>query len=63
MSRTDKDLPWYLGGQRHRYGTSEKGHARFTRWARRSARGRAKSDIRKGKEPDSRYPVEKTYFD
>ena len=38
MSRTYKDKPYHLGGQRHKYYCSPNGHAAFTRFARRQAR-------------------------
>lgn len=63
MSRTYKDKPWTQGGQRHRYYTSESGHAWFTRMCRRSARAKANADLRQGKEPQPVYPVEREYFD
>lgn len=65
MSRTDKDLPYELGGQRHKYACTETGHARFTKDCRMVARAKAKAkaDLRNGKEPALRYAVEKSYFD
>ena len=63
MSRTDKDLPFYLGGNRHKYWTLPTGHAKFTRQVRRMARAREKQDMRRGVEPAPIYPVERSYFD
>lgn len=63
MSRTRKDRPYELGGQRHRYYASEKGHAKFTRSCRRIARAKAETALRKGAEPEPKYPVEEEYFD
>lgn len=63
MSRTDKDAPYRLGGKRRRYYTSEKWHAWFTRECRRQARARASTAMRTGREPEPRYPVERSYYD
>lgn len=63
MSRTDKDLPWRLGGHRHRYWTSDDSHGRWARSIRRMARAKAKRDLRAGREPLPLYPVEREYFD
>lgn len=63
VSRTTKDRPYRLGGQRRKYYISEKHHAQFTRDCRRRARAQASQAIRTGKEPEPRYPVEKEYYD
>ena len=63
MSRTDKDKPYRLGGKRTQYWCSLGGHAEFTRQCRRRARLKAKAQLRKGIEPEPRYPVEEEYFD
>ena len=59
MSRTDKDRgwasKWYCG--------SPKAWAKFYRSCRRIARAKAKDDLRNGREPAPRYPVEYAYFD
>lgn len=63
MSRTDKDLPWKLGGNRHKYLTSDKHHAWFTREMRRRIRKKAKAALRRGEEPAPRDPLAHEYFD
>jgi hypothetical protein len=63
MSRTDKDLPWRMGGKRTRYWVSPKHHAWFTTNCRRRARRAANSDVRRGVEPSPKMPVEYEYFD
>lgn len=63
MSRTYKDRPFRLGGNRHPYFTSESAHAWFTRNCRRVARAKARNDLRNGREPQPVYPVEREYFD
>lgn len=63
MSRTDKDIPFRLGGQRRRYWITGKHHALFTRQGRRAARARVKAALRRGREPEPRYPIEREYYD
>lgn len=59
MSRTERRAPyrikWYCG--------SPKAWAKFYRQTRRRARAKAKDDIRNGREPAPRYPIETAYFD
>ena len=63
MSRTYKDAPYELGGQRHKYAVGETHHAWFTRHCRRVARKLAKRALKKGEEPQPVYPVQRSYFD
>ena len=63
MSRTDKDLPWSLGGQRHKYWIASTGHAAFKRQCRKAARMKARADMVRGRVPSPVYPVEREYFD
>lgn len=46
-----------------RFMISEKGHAEFARECRRSARRKAKIDLRRTGDPAERYPVERMYYD
>ena len=63
MSRTVKDRPWSLGGDKHKYWVTPTGHAKFTRQCHQMARTQAKRDLRRGVEPSPVYPVEREYFD
>lgn len=63
MSRTFKDRPYRLGGQKHPYYVAPDGHAEFTRQCRRQARAQAKAALRSGVEPEPRYPGMYAYFD
>ena len=63
MSRTDKDLPWELGGQRHKYWIASTGHAAFKRQCHQQKRAQVRHDLSIGREPMPVYPVEREYFD
>lgn len=60
MSRDYRDQ---RGGHRSAFYISNKHHAEFARQSRRSARAKAKLALRRGQEPEPRYPVETEYFD
>ena len=60
MSRDHRDQ---RGGHPTRYYISDKGHSEFARQSRRSARAKAKQALRRGREPEPRYPVETEYYD
>ena len=60
MSRDYRDQ---RGGHPSAFYVSNKHHAEFARQSRRSARAKAKQALRKGQEPEPRYPVETEYYD
>lgn len=60
MSRDYRDQ---RGGHRGGYYVSNKGHSEFARQCRRSARAKAKQELRHGREPEPTYPVEREYYD
>lgn len=63
MSRTFKDKPYRLGGQRHPYYCTDDRHAAFTRQCRRRARRRANMQLHTGIEPPPKYPCQYEYWD
>ena len=63
MSRTDKDLPWRLGGDKHRYWIASTGHAAFKKQCQQQKRAQVRHDLSIGREPMPVYPVEREYFD
>jgi len=61
MSRTYRDAKG--GHTSSKYGITHEGVSRFKRYCRRAARNKAKQALRRGEEPQSRYPVEYEYWD
>ena len=66
MSRTWKDRPWRLGGNRHRYYcvSNHGSHGKFTRLMRKLTRAFLRQEMQR--DPDSaakRSPWQKEYFD
>ncbi len=66
MSRTHKDRPWRLGGDRHKWMTAanHRAHSKFTAAMRRKRRRKESPLVRNGEEkpsPRSRWRHE--YFD
>lgn len=60
MSRDFRDQ---RGGHASPYWVDKDGHADHTRKCRRLGRRRAKEALRRGEEPEPKYPVETEYFD
>lgn len=60
MSRDYRDQ---RGGHPTKYYISDEGHTEFARHCRRSARAKAKQALRRGYDPEPKYPVETEYFD
>lgn len=62
MSKTDKDTPRDKA-RRTKWWISTKGFSAFARQCRRSARAKARQDMRNGREPQPRYRDEREYWD
>ena len=60
MSRSKPDQ---RGGHKTKYYIADNYINRFKRNCRKSARAKAKDDLRHGREPQPIYDVEKVYFD
>ena len=61
MSRTYRDAKG--GHTSSKYGITHEGVSKFKRYCRRTARNKAKQALRRGEEPQPRYPVERLYWD
>ena len=61
MSRTYRDTKG--GHTSSKYGITHEGVSEFKRYCRRTARKKAKQALRRGREPEPRYPVEYEYWD
>ena len=60
MSRDYRDQ---RGGHKRKFPRSVEGRAEFTRRTRRAGRTKAKQALRRGREPEPTYPVEREYYD
>lgn len=65
MSRTHKDKPWRLGGNKHKWwiAANHGAHGKFTRQMRRAARRCSNAQVRQGETPYRKSKFNYEYFD